>query len=144
MSVEPSIYDGLLPSRLFVPCVTTSTRITASARCPGAKEGEDKQLRALSLLFCLSLHFFIFLSLQLYSISFSFIHFPVFSLSIPPPDTKPLLAASTPILWPSAGAGRGPGDCGELNFHRLSHIVVTVWLTVKITLCSYHNPSTWI
>lgn len=75
------------------------------------------------------------------------------SLSLPPffnsftCTTSPhqiLLSISAPVPWPSAGAGRGPGECGELSFHWVAHIVVTLRLTVKITLCSNRNPPTWI
>ena len=130
-----------------VPCVTTPSRITASACCPGATGGWDKQLGAPSLSCCASRSITIFFYPLFYSLSF--IYFPKCSLS----DTVFLSHSNkatssslypTPIVWPSARAGRGPGDCGELSFHRVSHIVVTVWLTVKITLCSYRNPSTWI
>lgn len=55
----------------------------------------------------------------------------------------------SPLTWPSVSAGREPWECGELNFHWVSCIVVTVWLTLEITLCRIpsnphrpgHDPS---
>lgn len=137
-----------------IPCVTTPSWITANACRSSPGENDDEPPRPTSL----SLSSF---STALAPALIPFSSFLIYLFLNLSPRTQQRFVSSlqnlkkekratsssphsSPLLWPSAGAGRGPGECGELNFHRVSHIVVTVWLTVKITLCSYRNPSTWI